>query len=269
MALKDLRVRPGARVDLSRYDPGDTSALALTKKKAEKELARLTAELGRLQEMLYADGRFAVLVVLQGIDTSGKDGTIRHVFDGVNPQGVRVASFKVPTELESRHDFLWRVHQQVPAKGEIVIFNRSHYEDVLVTRVHGLVPKKVWRARYAEINAFEHELVGEGTTVLKFFLHISPEEQAERLRARRDDRTKRWKFSEADIKERQFWDQYAAAYRDVLEKTTTSWAPWTIVPSDRRWYRNAVVSSSLIEALRRLKLRYPEPKLDLGSLALP
>ncbi len=204
MSLRDLRLRPGARVDLARFDPADTSALRLTKKKAEKEVELLLPKLEQLQELLYADGRFSVLVVLQGMDTSGKDGTIRHVFDGVNPQGVRVASFRVPTPLESRHDFLWRVHQQTPAKGEIVIFNRSHYEDVLVARVHRLVPTKVWEARYGEINAFEHELSDEGVTILKFFLHISPEEQAQRLRERRDDRTKRWKLSEFDVKERQY-----------------------------------------------------------------
>lgn len=268
MSLKDLRIRPGARLDLARRDPADTSALKLTKKKAEKEIEALRAKLEALQELLYADGRFALLVVLQGMDTSGKDGTIRHVFDGVNPQGVRVASYKVPTPLELRHDYLWRIHQQTPAKGEIVIFNRSHYEDVLVTRVHRLVPTKVWQARYAQINAFERELSEEGVTILKFFLHISPAEQANRLRERRDDRTKRWKFSEADVRERQYWAKYIAAYREAIEKTSTPWAPWTVVPSDRKWYRNLVVSTTLVEALQHLGLRYPSPSIDLGRLTL-
>lgn len=268
MTLHDLMVPPGHSVDLSEYDPADTSALGLSKKKATKRSAELRDRLDALQELLYADGRYSVLVVLQGMDTSGKDGTIRHVFEGVNPQGVRVASFKVPTPLESRHDFLWRIHQQVPARGEIVIFNRSHYEDVLVARVHDLVPKKVWQARYQQINEFEHALVEQGTTVLKFFLHLSPKEQAERLRERRDDASKRWKFSQADVKERQFWPQYVQAYREALQKTSTHWAPWTIVPSDRKWYRNLVVSSALVAALGRLKLRYPEPDVDLGELKI-
>ena len=268
MSVKELRIRPSSRVNLARYAPDDTSALSLSKKKAEKEIERLRTELAELQELLYADGRFAVLVVLQGMDTSGKDGTIRHVFQGVNPQGVRVASFKVPTPLELRHDFLWRVHRQAPAKGEIVIFNRSHYEDVLVARVHGLVPKKVWKARYAQINAFEHELVEQGVTVLKFFLHVSAKEQAQRLRERRDDPAKRWKFSEADVKERQYWPRYVAAYREALEKTSTAWAPWFVVPADHRWYRNVVVSTVLVRALRSLGLRYPEPTIDLGRLRI-
>ena len=269
MALKDLQLRTGTHVNLADFDPADTSALALSKKKkAEAQAERLRPQLESLQELLYADGRFGLLVVLQGMDTSGKDGTIRHVFEGVNPQGVRVASFKVPTPLELRHDFLWRVHQATPAKGEIVIFNRSHYEDVLVARVHNLVPRTVWERRYSAINEFERELTEEGVPLLKFFLHISPEEQARRLRERRDDPSKRWKFSPADVKERRLWKEYTAAYREALEKTTTSWAPWTIVPSDHRWYRNVVVSTALVDALRGLGLRYPEPKVDLGRLKL-
>ena len=270
MSLKELRVKPGASVRLSRYDAQDTSALPFAdkKKKAEAAIERLRGKLEALQELLYADGRFAVLVVLQGMDTSGKDGTIRHVFDGVNPQGVRVASFKVPTPLELEHDFLWRIHSQTPGKGQIVIFNRSHYEDVLVARVHGLVPRKVWEARYEEINAFERTLHTEGVTILKFFLHVSPEEQAVRLEERRDDPTKRWKFSEADLRERQFWKEYTRAYEAMLERTSTGWAPWTIVPSDRRWYRNVVVSAAIVDALSGLGLRYPEPTIDLGKLRL-
>ena len=263
-----LRVRPRARVDLAAIDAGDTSAWPPGKRKAGPALEALRSELERLQELFYADGRRGLLVILQGMDTCGKDGTIRHVFEGVNPQGVRVSSFKRPTPEESRHDFLWRVHLQAPAKGEIVIFNRSHYEDVLIARVHGLVPPAVWSRRFASINSFERELVDEGVSILKFYLHISREEQRRRLRDRIADRTKRWKLNAADFHERRFWDDYLLAYEETLRRTSTRWAPWYLVPSDHKWYRNLAVSTILVGELRGMKLRYPEPSVAIDSFKL-
>jgi len=202
------------------------------------------------------------------MDTGGKDGTIRHVFEGVNPQGVRVASFKKPTPEELGHDYLWRVHKQTPQNGEIVIFNRSHYEDVLVVRVHSLVPNAVWSKRYDHINAFEHMLAEEGTTILKFFLHIDLEEQRSRLQARLDERRKRWKFNPADLAERKLWPQYMAAYEEALSRTSTRWAPWHIIPANRKWYRNLVVGTIIVETLKGLDMHYPEPDFDPAEITI-
>jgi PPK2 family polyphosphate:nucleotide phosphotransferase len=202
------------------------------------------------------------------MDTSGKDGVIRHVFEGVNPQGVRVASFKVPTQEELDHDYLWRVHRQTPGRGEIVIFNRSHYEDVLVVRVHELVPEKQWSRRYQQINDFERLLVEEGTTILKFFLHIDKDEQKERFQARLDDPEKHWKFNVGDLKERQLWDAYMHAYEDVLSRTSQEDAPWYIVPSNKKWYRNLVIANVLVETLEKLEMSYPVPKDDLSKVVI-
>jgi PPK2 family polyphosphate:nucleotide phosphotransferase len=202
------------------------------------------------------------------MDTSGKDGTIRHVFEGVNPQGVRVSSFKVPTPAEAAHDFLWRVHLEVPRRGEIAIFNRSHYEDVLVTRVHHLVPRTVWSQRYHAINQFEKELVEEGVSVVKFFLHISREEQQRRLTERLEDRTKRWKLSPSDFQERRFWPRYLECYEEMLRRTSTPWAPWFAIPSDHKWFRNLAVSTVLTEKLAGMDLRYPEPKVNASFLSI-
>jgi len=199
-----------------------------------------------------------LLVVLQAMDTGGKDGVIRHVFDGVNPQGVKVASFKKPTSKELSHDYLWRVHPHTPGRGEITIFNRSHYEDVLVVRVHNLVRSEVWEKRYEHINAFEHILADEGTKIVKFFLHISKEEQKERLQARLDTPHKQWKFSTGDLKERVLWNDYIQAYEAVLSKTSTEWAPWYVVPADRKWYRNLVIGSVLVQTLQDFDMQYPE-----------
>jgi PPK2 family polyphosphate:nucleotide phosphotransferase len=246
--MKKYIVPEGSRIRLSRFDPGDTGSFKNpddAKARMEEDLA----ELGRLQNILYAARTHAVLVVLQGIDTAGKDGTIRHVFTGVNPQGCRVASFKKPTEVELAHDFLWRVHAVAPEKGEIAVFNRSHYEDVLVVRVHSLVPKRVWSKRYAEIRAFEELLVRSGTIVVKFFLNLSKKEQKERLLAREADPEKRWKVNPADWEERKLWNDYHAAYDDMLEKTSTEEAPWMVVPSDEKWYRNMVVAAELVRRL--------------------
>jgi PPK2 family polyphosphate:nucleotide phosphotransferase len=240
----------------------------IDKDEGKKQLDALTEELEALQELLYAEGKHKVLVVLQGMDTSGKDGVIRHVFEGVNPQGVSVASFKVPTSDELAHDYLWRVHKQTPGSGEIVIFNRSHYEDILVVRVHGLVPKEVWSKRFDHINNFEHMLMDEGTTIIKFFLHISKKEQRERLQARLEDPTKIWKFRLGDLEERQRWDEYQHAYEDVLTQTSTEWAPWYIVPSDKKWYRNLVIASILVDALKAYGMAYPAPEENLDGVVV-
>jgi PPK2 family polyphosphate:nucleotide phosphotransferase len=262
------RVKPDSKVDLSQRDPNDHSAFAGGKKERQKAISALNGRLEVLQELLYAEHEHKVLIVLQAMDTGGKDGVIRHVFDGVNPQGVRVASFKVPTQEELDHDYLWRVHEQVPGKGEIAIFNRSHYEDVLVVRVHELTPEKIWRKRYDHINEFERMLADEGTTILKFFLHIDLGEQKERLQARLDEPNKRWKFSLGDLKERKLWPDYMRAYEDVLSKTSTKWAPWYIVPANRKWYRNLVVATILVEALEGLHMNYPQPEESLDDVII-
>jgi PPK2 family polyphosphate:nucleotide phosphotransferase len=266
--MKKYRVKPGSKVDLGKWDPNEKSAFEGDKKEGNKALLALNDQLEALQEMLYAEHKHKVLIILQAMDTGGKDGTIRHVFEGVNPQGVRVTSFKVPTQEELDHDYLWRVHKQTPGKGEIVIFNRSHYEDVLVVRVHELVPEKVWRKRYDQINAFERTLAEEGTTILKFFLHIDLEEQKKRLQARLDEPNKRWKFSKGDLKERELWPKYMAAYEDALSETSTEWAPWTIVPANRKWYRNLVVATTLIETLEGLNMSYPQPEEELDDVVI-
>jgi PPK2 family polyphosphate:nucleotide phosphotransferase len=255
--VKRCRVRPGERVRLATVDPDSTPGFDGVKDDGHRELAKLTARLESLQELLYAERKHAVLVVLQGMDTAGKDGTIRRVFSGVNPQGVRVASFKIPSGRELGHDFLWRVHAQVPARGEMVLFNRSHYEDVLVPRAHGLLRKPVWERRYREINEFERTLTEEGTSLLKFFFHISRGEQKRRLRERLDDPTKHWKFAEADLRERELWTAYQHAYEDAISATSTAWAPWYVVPSNRKWFRDLFVSQRIVETLEGLRMRYP------------
>ncbi len=255
--MKHYLVRPGTRVRLDHWDPNDTSGFEGVKDEGRKELDRLSVRLAELQELLYAEHRHAVLVVLQGLDSAGKDGTIRRVFEGVNPQGVRVVSFREPSALERDHDFLWRVHAQVPAKGEMVLFNRSHYEDVLVVRVHRLVPQSVWTRRYQAINEFERLLVNEGTTVVKFFLHVGRGEQRRRLSERLADPTKYWKFRGSDLADRRRWGAFAAAYEDVLTKTSTPWAPWYIVPSNHKWFRDLVVSRRIVRTLDGLRMRYP------------
>lgn len=251
------RIRPRTTVDLAAIDPG-TKAGAPGDKLATKDAsAVLRARLAELQARLYAEGSRSLLVVLQAMDAGGKDGTVRAVFEGVNPQGVRVASFKAPTAQELAHDFLWRIHAQAPGDGEIAVFNRSHYEDVLVVRVHGLVGEDVVRARFRRIRAFEELLVGEGTTVVKIMLHISPEEQRARLQERVDDPAKRWKFNAADLAEREHWDAYQRAFEDAIAATTTRDAPWYVVPGDRNWYRNWAVLNILVDTLERLDPQYP------------
>ncbi|HUO47112.1 MAG TPA: polyphosphate kinase 2 family protein [Acidimicrobiia bacterium] len=262
------RVQPGHEVRLDEQDPDDESAFTAGKKQGEKAASAATRNLEQMQELLYANGRQRLLVVLQAMDTGGKDGTIRRVFDGVNPVGVKVASFKKPTEIDLAHDYLWRVHPHVPGNGEITIFNRSHYEDVLVVRVNGLVPPERWGRRYDHIVAFERMLVEEGTTIVKFFLHISREEQRSRLQERIDDPQKHWKFAPGDLEERKKWADYQHAYEDALSRTSTDFAPWYVVPANRKWYRDLVVGTVLVETLQGLNLTYPEPETDITGLVV-
>jgi PPK2 family polyphosphate:nucleotide phosphotransferase len=266
--MKRYRVKPGARLDLAKFDPGSTAAFKGSKKKAEERLRELSARLEELQEALWAEHKHKVLVVLQGMDTSGKDGTISHVFEGVNPLGVNVAVFKAPTPEELDHDFLWRVHPKAPGRGEIVIFNRSHYEDVIAVRVKRLAPPGVWRARYDQINDFERLLADTGTVILKFFLHIDKDEQAERLQARLDDPTKRWKFRKGDLEDRKLWKKYTEAYEEALSRTSKDGAPWYVVPANKKWYRNLVVATVLVDTLEKLDMRYPEPEEDLDGIVI-
>jgi len=239
-----VTINPGVVANLRDMDTGETHGLG--KSTGEKKFEQIAAELGELQELLYAAGQHAVLVVLQGLDTSGKDGTITHVMGSVNPQGCRVESFKVPTPEEASHDFLWRAHRVTPPKGMMTIFNRSYYEDVLVARVHELVPEKVWRARYEQINQFESLLMSSGTIIVKFFLHISKDEQKKRLLAREDDPEKAWKLSPTDWVERRSWQAYVEAYEDALSKCSTRDAPWHVVPADHKWYRNLAIAETLV-----------------------
>lgn len=262
------KVKPGSTVNLAEYDANDNQLFPDGKKASKKALEKFNNKLESLQELLYAEHKHKVLIVLQGMDTSGKDGVIRHVFDGVNPQGVKVASFKVPTPRELDHDYLWRIHQHTPGNGEIVIFNRSQYEDVLVVRVHNLVPLEVWEKRYDQINEFERILAEEGTTILKFYLHIDMDEQKGRLQARLDDPTKQWKFSVGDLKERKRWNEYIAAYEDVLSKTSTKYAPWYIIPSNRKWYRNLMIGEIMVDTLKKLDMQYPEPEEPLEGIVI-
>ncbi len=236
------------------------------KKELREQLAGLGGRMAELQEALYAEGRRTLLVVLQARDTGGKDGAIRHVFGPLNPMGVEVTSFKAPSAVELSHDYLWRVHQRVPPRGMIGVFNRSHYEDVLVVRVHGLVPETVWRARYDQINAFERHLADNGVTILKFCLHISREEQRRRLIARLRDESKHWKFNPGDLKERGRWDDYTAAYADALRLTSTAWAPWYVVPADRKPLRDVLVARVVVDALERMAPRYPAAEASVVAL---
>jgi len=263
-----LRIPPGSDLDLAEIDTRSTAGFDGGKADAEPAFGALQRRLAELQDLLYADGSHRVLVVLQAMDTGGKDGTIRHVFDRVHPIGVHVRSFKKPSEDELARDYLWRVHQHVPADGELVVFNRSHYEDVLVVRVHGLVDDDAARRRFDHIRDFERMLTDEGTTVVKLFLHISREEQAERLRARLAEPDKNWKFSSADLAERAHWDRYQEVYRDAIAATSTEQAPWYVVPADRKWYRNLAVATILVRTLEGLDMAYPEAEADLDSVVI-
>jgi len=257
--MNAFQIQEGKKFSLIDLDPNDTKLWKSDKRNAKNAMKDLRKELINLQLLLYAEQKHKILIVLQAMDGGGKDGTIRSIFKGVNPQGVRVASFKVPTPEEIGHDYLWRIHKQTPKSGEIVIFNRSHYEDVLVVRVHQLVSEKVWRKRYEHIRNFEKILTDEGTTILKFFLHISKEEQKERFIERIEIPKKQWKFNPRDIDERKLWNDYMRAYEDALIKTSTTLAPWHIIPANRNWYRDYVIIKIITETLKKLKMTYPKP----------
>lgn len=261
------RVAPGARVRLGAYDPKDTRAAGADKETADAQRQRLTGELDALQDLLYAQKQHRILLVLQGMDTAGKDSTIRRVFRTVDPLGVRVANFRAPSADDLAHDYLWRVHRQVPGDGELVIFNRSHYEDVLVARAHGELSRAQQHRRLRHIADFERMLTDEGTTLIKCFLHISLAEQRNRLLDRLNDPTKQWKFDYSDIRQRALWHEYRAAYQDAISATSTPQAPWYIVPADHKWVRDLVVSAILVYTLKGLRMRYPPPPPDLDQIS--
>lgn len=260
-------VKPKQKVKLSDHDPGHTPGFK-RKRDAEKHLKHNIDRLDELQYLLWAENKHALLIVLQAMDAAGKDGTIRHVMTGVNPQGCKVTPFKAPSDEELDHDFLWRIHKAVPGKGEIGIFNRSHYEDVLIVRVHNLVPKSVWSKRYAQINAFEHNMATSNVTILKFFLHISKDEQKRRFQDRINRPEKNWKVNPADFEERKYWDDYMRAYEEVLGRCSTGAAPWFVIPSDKKWFRNIAVSQIIVEALEGLDMKYPKPMCDVSKIVL-
>lgn len=264
---EEMIATPGKKVKLGKWDPEDTLGWEKNRE-AKANLEKMIEKLDGLQYLLYAEHKHALLIVLQGLDAAGKDGTIRHVMSGVNPQGCRVTSFKKPTSEELAHDFLWRVHKAVPPIGDIGIFNRSHYEDVLVVRVHDLVPKDVWSRRYDEINEFERTLDENNVKILKFFLHISKGEQKSRFQQRIDDKDRRWKISEADFAERKYWDDYTKAYEAALTNCSTKRAPWYIIPSNKKWFRNLAVSHIIAETLEGLHMKFPAPTVDVSKIKL-
>lgn len=260
-------VTPGSSVCLTDYD-ADYTGHYRKKGETKSALKKLHKRLTKLQALLYAENQRALLIILQGMDTCGKDGTIRGVMSGINVQGCDVVNFKVPSAHEASHDFLWRAHRAVPAKGTIGIFNRSHYEDVLVARVHNLVPEEDWTLRYQQINNFEKMLVENRMVVLKFFLHISKDEQKARLESRLKDPRKHWKIAESDIRERAYWDDYMQAYEAVFNTCSTEWAPWHIIPANKKWYRNLVITERVVEALEKLDMKYPEPTFDISQITI-
>ena len=265
--MQRYQVTDGKGFRLADHDPAADSGVA-GKQEGRAEVAELTARLDDLQEKFFADGRYKLLVVLQGMDTSGKGGAIRKAFEGLDPAGVHVASFKAPTSEDLDHDFLWRIHPHTPANGKMTIFDRSHYEDVLVVRVHGLAPKLRWKARYDHIRAFEQMLADEGTVIRKFFLHISKDEQRKRLQARIDDPSKHWKFRMGDLSERERWDDYQDAYEEAIRRTATRDAPWIVVPADHKWHRDLVICRTLVDTLEGLDLRWPEAEDDLTGVVV-
>ena len=262
------RVEPGSTVHLSQVATNGRDIYPHKRKVAEKEFKALREELAEWQHKLYSAGKHSLLIVLQAMDAGGKDGTIRRVFEGVNPQGVKVASFKAPTSEELSHDFLWRIHQEAPAKGMIGVFNRSHYEDVLIVRVLNLVPQSIWEPRYQHINNFENLLADSGTIIRKFYLHISKDEQKERLQERLDDPTKHWKFDAGDLKQRAHWDKYQEAFADMLGRCSTETAPWYVIPANQKWYRNLAITRVLVHTLRELNPQYPENSDDLSKIKI-
>ena len=260
-------IKPKGKVHLKHHPTGDTGKFS-HENDSKPVLDKYRDQLDDLQEVLYAGAERGLLIVLQGMDTAGKDGTIRHIFDGISPQGCAVQSFKVPTPLEAKHDFLWRCHAAAPPRGMIGIFNRSHYEDVLSPRVHGKMSDKKAKQHMSQINDFESMLTDNGIAVLKFFLHISPEEQKKRLQDRIDEEDKHWKLSAGDFAERLFWDRYQSCYEDIFEETSKKDAPWYVIPSDEKWYRNVAISEILVDALDGMKLKYPAATVDVSTLKL-
>jgi len=267
MGIQEALVPFGERVKLADYDAGYTGGYA--KKSDVKALVKANlARMAELQELMFAEGKHALLIVLQAMDAGGKDSTIRRVMEAFNPQGCHVVGFSVPTELERGHDFLWRIHQHTPPLGHVAIFNRSHYEDVLIVRVNGLAPEEVWQERYQHINNFERLLADSGVTILKFYLHISKDEQKKRFQERLDRKDKNWKFNPADLETRAQWDSYMAAFEDVFARCNHPWAPWYIAPANRKWYRNLVISTAIVEALEKLDMRYPPAPEGLENIVI-
>jgi PPK2 family polyphosphate:nucleotide phosphotransferase len=267
VAKYKISPKPGSRIKLQDYDPDYHESYE--QEQAEAEVLKLKDKLEALQERLYAEGNQSLLVVFQAMDTGGKDGVIKKVLEGINPQGVRVISFKAPTPEELAHDFLWRVHQYAPPRGYIGVFNRSHYEDVLVVRVNNLVPKSVWKTRYDTINQFEQLLASNGTRILKFYLHISKDEQKRRLESRLQNPKKQWKFSMGDLPVREQWDDYMSAYEALLEKCNTDSAPWHIIPANHKWYRDVIVAKTIVAALEDMNPQFPAPAADLDKVKIP
>ncbi len=263
--LKKFCVKPGSRINLSKIDPGFSDQHE-SHKHALPEMKRYVKKMEELQYLLYAESRRSLLIVLQGRDAAGKDGTINHVLTGMNPQGCTVTGFKVPSKEEAAHDFLWRYHKATPGRGQVAIFNRSHYEDVLVQRVHNMVPKDIWSGRYEHINDFERMLYENGTHILKFYLHIDPEEQLKRFKQRIDDPTRHWKISDGDYAERPYWDAYTEAFEDALSKCSTKHAPWFIIPANHKWFRNLAISKIVSETLDSLDMKFPEPTVDISEI---
>jgi PPK2 family polyphosphate:nucleotide phosphotransferase len=261
-------IKPGTKVRLSDYDPDEHGGLTKRNPEVVAKLATDLQDLCALQERLFAEGRQALLIVLQGLDTAGKDGTISHVMSGINPQSCDVAPFRIPNPVELAHDFLWRIHRRTPARGHIVVFNRSHYEDVLAARVHKSVPASVWKKRYDQINSFERLLTDSGTRVIKFFLYISKDEQKRRLEQRLADPTKQWKISSTDLPERALWDEYVGAYEDALSRCSTKYAPWHLIPSNHKWYRDLLVAGIIADTLRDMHPEWPKPTVDLSQLKI-
>jgi PPK2 family polyphosphate:nucleotide phosphotransferase len=267
--MKIFRVKPGSKVKLSEIDPEGEPELAGDKEEGLRELEVIREDIRRLQRMLYAGRKHRLLVILQGLDGSGKDGTVRNVFHGIDPHGLRVVSFKSPTLIELDHDYLWRIHREVPARGEMVVFNRSHYEDVVAVSVKNLAPKQVWEKRFDHIVNFERLLADEGTTILKFFLHISRDEQRQRLQARLENPDKHWKFHPDDIADSKRWPEFVSACEEAISRTSTDAAPWYIIPGNRKWYRNTAIASIVRETLAKLELRFPPPAWDLKGVVIP
>ena len=262
---KRFKVEPNSKVRLDEID-ADSKGEEKDKESAQALLSKYVQRLSELQYLMYAENKRSLLIVFQGMDAAGKDGIISHVISVMNPQGCRVWGFKTPTEIDLAHDFLWRIHMTAPRKGEVAIFNRSHYEDVLVVRVHNLVPKDVWSKRYDEINAFEKILANNGTHIIKFYLHIDKEEQLARFKQRLDDPTRHWKISESDYSERGYWNDYQKAFEEAMSKCSTDYAPWYIIPSNHKWFRNLAVSQILVDTLESLKMKFPEPTVDIEEI---